>query len=243
MNTRHGEAVRLAADAVRETADLEGRVDLGVCPPFVWMDAVAERLRGTHVALGAQNVAGVASGAHTGEVSAPMLSELGCRYAIVGHSERRAMYGETDAGVAARARAAMDAGLVPIVCVGETLEERKAGRAESVVEEQLTGSLEGLTVASGGDLVVAYEPVWAIGTGETATPEQAQAMHAHIRARLRGQLGEAGAAVPILYGGSVKPGNAAELFAQPDLDGGLVGGASLEAGSFAAIARAAAEAA
>ena len=243
MNTGQEEAVRLAAGVLRETAGVEGRVGLAICPPFVWLDAAAERVRGTHVALGAQNVAPEASGAHTGEVAAPMLREIGCRYAIVGHSERRAMYGETDSGVAARAAAAMAHGLVPIVCVGETLDERKAGDAERVVTEQLTGSLEGLEVASGDAIVVAYEPVWAIGTGETATPEQAQAMHAHIRGVLRQRLGDVGAGVLLLYGGSVKPGNAAELFAQPDVDGGLVGGASLDATGFAAIARAAAEAA
>ncbi|OZC02834.1 triose-phosphate isomerase [Rubricoccus marinus] len=243
MNTSHAEAIALAADVVRETEGIAGKAGVGVCPPFVWLDAVAERVRGTQVALGAQNVAAEASGAFTGETSAPMLSDLGCTYAIVGHSERRALFGETDADVAARARGAMAHGLVPIVCVGETLEERKSGDAEAVVRRQLEGSLDGLDVASDDALVIAYEPVWAIGTGETASPEQAQDMHATIRAALRQRLGDLASGVQILYGGSVKPGNAATLFAQEDVDGGLVGGASLDAAGFAAIVRAAAEAA
>lgn len=242
MNTSQSEAVALAAEVVRETESIEG-CGIGVCPPYVWLEAVAERVHGSAVRLGAQNVSAHEKGAYTGEVSPSMLAGLGCHFAIVGHSERRALFGETDAGVAARAKAAMSGGLVPIVCVGETLGERTSGDAETVVRRQLDGSLDGLAPLSPEDLVIAYEPVWAIGTGETATPEQAQQMHAVIRQRLRDRLGEMASGVQILYGGSVKPGNAAELFGQGDVDGGLVGGASLDADSFAAIVRAGAAAA
>ncbi|MEM6326489.1 MAG: triose-phosphate isomerase [Bacteroidota bacterium] len=235
MNTTQTEAVALAADVARGVA--ETAVGVGVCPPFVWLEAVRERIDGSPVRLGAQNVATDDSGAFTGEVSALMLADLGCTYAIVGHSERRAIYGETDATVATKAVRALTHGLVPIVCVGETLEERNAGRVEAVVTGQLSGSLVGLEDAS--RLAIAYEPVWAIGTGETATPEQARETHALIRGWLRDRFGEAGTEVPILYGGSVKPANADDLFSQPDVDGGLVGGASLDAGSFVEIVRAA----
>ena len=223
LNTTLGEAVALASAVVHDAPD---GVDVGVCPPFVWLDAVAERLRGSRVALGAQSVAAEAQGAFTGEVSAAMLAEVGCRYVLVGHSERRALYGETDRIVAAKAQAAQTAGLTPVVCVGETLEERDAGDAERVVRASLAASLDGVDRSR---LVVAYEPVWAIGTGRTAAPEQAQAMHAALRV-------DVGADVSILYGGSVKPDNTADLFAQPDLDGALVGGASLDASAFLAIA-------
>jgi triosephosphate isomerase len=197
-----------------------------VCPPFPYLAQVAERLRGTKVAWGAQNVSEHASGAYTGEVAASMLAELGCRYVIVGHSERRQIYGESDAQVGAKYKAARAAGLTPIVCVGETLAEREAGRTEEVVGRQLNA-----VPFAGG--VVAYEPVWAIGTGRNATPEQAQAVHAFLRKRLP-------ADTPILYGGSVKPQNAVAIFAMPDVDGGLIGGASLVAADFLAILRAAA---
>jgi triosephosphate isomerase (TIM) len=197
-----------------------------VCPPFPYLAQVAERLRGTKVAWGAQNVSEHASGAYTGEVAASMLGELGCRYAIIGHSERRQLYGENDAQVGAKYKAARAAGLTPIVCVGETLAEREAGRTEEVVGRQL-----GAVAFAGG--VVAYEPVWAIGTGRNATPEQAQAVHAFLRKRLSAET-------PILYGGSVKPQNAVAIFAMPDVDGGLIGGASLVAADFLAIVRAAA---
>ena len=238
MNTGLSEAITLASETVRAVGD-DGSVAVGVCPPFVWLDAVRERVAGSPVALGAQTVHAQASGAHTGSVSAPMLADLGCRYVLVGHSERRAD-GETDAAVAAQARAAVAAGLMPVVCVGETLEERDAGDAERVVTASLRASLEGVAVTSASGLVVAYEPVWAIGTGRTASPDQAQAMHAAVRAALVA----AGHAerTAVLYGGSVKPANAADLFAQPDLDGALVGGASLDAESFAAIVQAARDA-
>ena len=197
MNTDLAEAVALAADVVAETEP--GAVAVAVCPPAVWLEAVAERVKGTAVRLGAQNVHPAASGAYTGEVSPGMLAGLGVHYVIVGHSERRQLFGETSAFVAEKVRAVQEAGLVPILCVGETLEEREAGDAEATVLAQLAASLDGVT---GGDLVVCYEPVWAFGTGRTASPEQAQAMHA----ALRGWLAEAvdgGAEVELLYGGSV----------------------------------------
>jgi triosephosphate isomerase len=237
MNTSQAEAVSLAANVARGASEAGAEVGVGVCPPFVWLEAVIERTEGSPVRVGAQNVATEGAGAYTGEVSAPMLAELGCTYAIVGHSERRAIYGETDEVVAAKAAKALEHGLTPIVCVGETLEQRKSGQVESVVTGQLAGSLAHVEDASA--IVVAYEPVWAIGTGETATPEQARDTHAIIRRWLRDHFGEAGGSVPILYGGSVKPANADDLFRQPDVDGGLVGGAALDADGFIEIVRAA----
>jgi triosephosphate isomerase (TIM) len=196
-----------------------------VCVPFPYLAQVAERLRGSRIAWGAQNVSEHAQGAYTGEVSAAMLAEFGCRYVLVGHSERRQLYRETDGQVAAKFAAAKAAGMTPILCVGETLEERDAGKTEAVVARQL-----GAVKFAGG--VLAYEPVWAIGTGRNATPEQAQAVHAFLRARVP-------ADTPILYGGSVKPQNAAAIFAMPDVDGGLIGGASLVAKDFLDIVKAA----
>lgn len=204
-------------------------VECAVCVPFPYLGQVAERLAGTAIAWGAQNVSEHPQGAYTGEVSAEMLAEFGCRYVIVGHSERRQLYGESDAQVAAKFAAAQRAGLVPIVCVGETLAERDAGRTRQVVERQLDAVLK---MSSFSGAVLAYEPVWAIGTGQTASPEQAQEIHAILRKRLTEKT-------PILYGGSVKPQNAAAIFAMPDIDGGLIGGASLAAQEFTAIARAA----
>ena len=200
-----------------------------VCPPFPYLAQVAERLRGSAIAWGAQNVSEHAQGAYTGEVSAAMLAEFGCRYAIVGHSERRQLYGESDAQVAAKFAAVKAAGMTPILCVGETLEERDAGRTEAVVARQVLAVLE---KNSPENAVLAYEPVWAIGTGRNATPEQAQAVHAFLRKKV-------GADTPILYGGSVKPQNAAAIFAMPDVDGGLIGGASLVAKDFLDIVKAA----
>ena len=237
MNTDLDGAVRLASGVVRETASATSGV--GVCPPAVWLDAVAERVRGSRVRLGAQNVHPAAGGAFTGETAPPMLTALGVDLVIVGHSERRQLFGETSAFVAEKVRAALLAGLVPAVCVGETLEERDAGDAEATVLGQLAASLDGVSLGSSDDLVVAYEPVWAIGTGRTASPEQAQAMHAAIRAALADRFGDAGRGLALLYGGSVKPDNARALFAQPDLDGALVGGASLDASAFAQIVAAA----
>ena len=200
-------------------------VESAVCVPFPYLAQAAERLKGTAIAWGAQNVSEHAQGAYTGEVSAAMLTEFGCRYVLVGHSERRQIYGETDAVAAAKFAAAQGAGLRPIFCIGETLAERDAGRTEEVVARQLDAVLGRCKF---GDAVLAYEPVWAIGTGRTASPEQVQAVHGFLRKRMS-------AATRILYGGSVKPDNAAAIFALPDVDGGLIGGAALVAKDFIAI--------
>jgi triosephosphate isomerase (TIM) len=210
---------------LRDQLEWVDGVDVAVCPPFPSLSAAVQALAGTDIAVAAQNVHWEVEGAFTGEVSAPMLFELGVYGAIVGHSERRQLFGETDEGVARRAAAALEAGLWVIACVGETEDEREAGRTEEVLRRQAN------VLEAHEQLVLAYEPVWAIGTGKTATPEQAQEAHAFLRGIVD---------VPILYGGSVKPDNAAELLAQPDVDGALVGGASLEVESFAAICRAAA---
>ena len=202
-----------------------GEVQCAVCPPFPFLQQVAERLRGTRITLGAQTVSEHAQGAYTGEVSAAMLAELGCRYVIVGHSERRQLFGEKDAQVAAKFAAVRAAKMTPILCVGETLEEREAGKTEAVVARQLAA-------VDFKEAVLAYEPVWAIGTGRNATPEQAQAVHAFLRQKVPAET-------LILYGGSVKPQNAAAIFAMPDVDGGLIGGASLAAQDFLDIAKAA----
>ncbi|HHM05356.1 MAG TPA: triose-phosphate isomerase [Gammaproteobacteria bacterium] len=218
-----------------------GSAQVAVCPPFVYLQQVKDMLSGVAVALGAQNLCvRPGEGAYTGEVSGAMLADLACRYVIVGHSERRQYYGEDDALVAEKVLVAQAAGLTPIMCVGEMLNEREAGATEAVVARQLDALLdrEG-GVAALGQAVIAYEPVWAIGTGRTATPEQAQAVHACIRERIAARDSGIAAKIQILYGGSVKAGNAAELFAMPDIDGGLVGGASLDAEQFAAICRAA----
>jgi triosephosphate isomerase len=207
----------------------EGGAECAVCVPFPYLAQVAERLRGTAVAWGAQNLSEHAQGAYTGEVSAAMLTDFDCRYVIVGHSERRQLFGESDAQVAAKFAAARKGGLTPILCVGETLAEREAGRTEEVVDRQLQAVI-GKT--SFENAVLAYEPVWAIGTGRNATPEQAQAVHAFLRAKVSSET-------CILYGGSMKAANAAGLLAMPDIDGGLVGGASLAAEEFLAILRAA----
>jgi triosephosphate isomerase len=204
-------------------------VECVVCVPFPYLAQAAERLKGTAIAWGAQNLSEHAQGAYTGEVSAAMLADLGCRYVLVGHSERRQIYGETDAVAAAKFAAAQGAGLRPIFCIGETLAERDAGRTEEVVARQLDAVLGR---SKFGDAVLAYEPVWAIGTGRTATPEQAQAVHAFLRKRV-------GESTRILYGGSVKAQNAAAIFSMPDVDGGLIGGASLVAADFLAICAAA----
>ncbi|MDA8110153.1 MAG: triose-phosphate isomerase [Betaproteobacteria bacterium] len=215
-------------------------VECAVCVPFPYLAQAAERLAGSALAWGAQNVSEHAQGAYTGEVSAEMLADFGCRYVIVGHSERRQLYGESDALVAAKFIAAQASGLVPILCVGETLAERDAGRTEETVGRQLDAVLARAGGAALARAVVAYEPVWAIGTGRTATPEQAQAVHAFARERLAAADRAAAAGLRILYGGSVKPANAAAIFAMPDVDGGLIGGASLVADDFLAICRAAA---
>ena len=211
--------------------------DAAVCVSFPYLPETAVTLAGSDLRWGAQDCSAHDSGAYTGEVSAAMLAEFGCRYAIVGHSERRALHGETDQLVADKARAALAHGITPIVCVGETREQREAGQTDAVVKRQLSAVIHALAHCA-GEIVVAYEPVWAIGTGLTATPEQAQAVHALLRAQLRAATARADA-MTLLYGGSVKPDNAAALFAQPDIDGGLIGGASLKAADFIAICRAA----
>jgi triosephosphate isomerase len=217
------ETAEFCVELKRHEADFE-EIDVAVCPPFTSLAVAVQILAGTDIAVAAQNVHWEPEGAFTGEVSAPMLRELGVYGAIVGHSERRQLFGETDEGVAKRTRAALDAGLSVIACVGETEAEREAGETDDVLRRQVS------VLEAEDNLVVAYEPVWAIGTGKTATPEIAQEAHAFIKGLLD---------VPVLYGGSVKPDNAAELLAQPDVDGALVGGASLDVESFAAICLAA----
>lgn len=211
-----------------------------VCPPFAYLASVARRLAGSGVALGAQNLSQFESGAYTGEISPAMLKDVGCEYVIVGHSERRAMFGESSAIVAAKFLAAQAAGLIPILCVGETLHERESGTTEAVIDEQLDAVLDAAGVDAFGSAVIAYEPVWAIGTGKTASPEQAQDVHRHIRGRLAGRNANLAEKVQILYGGSMKGDNAPGLLGMADIDGGLIGGASLKANDFLAIAAAAA---
>jgi triosephosphate isomerase (TIM) len=230
----HGSRVSIRAlleAIVPAVAALDG-VECAVCAPFPYLAEVASQLRGGALAWGAQNLSEHAQGAFTGEVSAAMLVEFGCRYAIVGHSERRQLFGESDAAAAAKFAAARAHGITPILCVGETLAEREAGRTREVVGRQLDAVMRANEKESFETAVVAYEPVWAIGTGRTASPQQAQEVHAYLRGRLLPQT-------RILYGGSVKAANAAALFAMPDVDGGLIGGASLVAEEFCAIARAA----
>ncbi len=219
-------------------AGLEAKhADVVVCPAFVHLQQALALCEGSAVSVGAQDCSHMAAGAFTGEVSAEMLQDIGCRWVILGHSERRQYHGESDALVAAKLAAALQARLLPVVCVGETQEEREAGEAEYVVTRQLHGALEGQAALK--QVVIAYEPVWAIGTGLTATPAEAQSMHVFIRAQLAEIAGADPAAMRVLYGGSVKAANAAELFGQPDIDGALVGGASLDADEFRAIVAAA----
>ncbi len=216
-------------------------VEVLVCPPFPYLGAVAEQANGSHVMVGSQNMSEYESGAYTGETSAAMLKDVGCQYAIVGHSERRTLYGETDDQVAAKFRAALDAGLTPILCIGETLEEREAMQTESVNSRQLAAVVAATGIEAFSRAVIAYEPVWAIGTGKVATPEQAQDVHMHIRGMLSAENAEVAAGVQILYGGSMKGENASGLLSMPDIDGGLIGGASLKSADFLAIIEAAAE--
>jgi triosephosphate isomerase len=213
--------------------------DVVVCAPYVYLAQVGAGLAGSGAETGAQNLSEQAPGAFTGEIAGEMLLDVGCRWVLVGHSERRALYGESSELVARKAARAIALGLKPIVCIGETLDERDAGRTLEVVEAQVAAVLALSTVAQLAGAALAYEPVWAIGTGRTATPAQAQEVHAAIRAQLARADADAAARLRILYGGSVKPGNAGELFAQPDIDGGLIGGASLVAADFAAICAAA----
>jgi triosephosphate isomerase (TIM) len=239
MFTTAASAKALAAEVVKGLG-AEKRVHVAVCPPAPYLIEVAAVVRGSAVELGGQNCYPEKEGAFTGEISPVMLADVGCKWVILGHSERRHKLDETDAFINRKVHAALAAGLHVILCLGETLEERKADRTEAVLDGQLTGSLAGMDATGMRRLVLAYEPVWAIGTGHNATPEQAQQAHAHIRRQIAKQFGEETAhALPIQYGGSMKPDNAAALLHQPDVDGGLIGGASLNAGQFLAIVRAA----
>ncbi len=227
--------------ALRAGVGADAHATMLLCPPFVYLAAVREWLAGSSLALGAQDLADKpGTGAYTGEVAGQMLRDVGCTYVIVGHSERRALYGETNAVVAAKFQAAQSAGLIPIACVGETLEQREAGQTQAVVSAQVAAILDAAGVQALGNAVIAYEPVWAIGTGRTASPEQAQEVHAFIRGMVAARDATIAAGLSLLYGGSVKGGNARSLFAMPDIDGGLVGGASLVAAEFLEIFRAAA---
>ena len=218
-----------------------GSIEIVVCPPFILIPVVAEALtKGNGMTLGAQNISSERIGAFTGEISGAMLREYGCRYAIVGHSERRSFYAEDDEIVARKFDVAIEQELVPILCVGETLEQREAGQTEAVVTRQLDVVLAGSGVGAFARAVIAYEPIWAIGTGRTATPQQAQAVHAFIRGKLAALDAVVAANARILYGGSVKGSNAQQLFQEADIDGGLIGGASLDADEFLTICRAAA---
>jgi triosephosphate isomerase len=235
MNKTSSEAVEFLSAFKSAVRVLEGR-EVVICPSFTALEAVRQAIQGTPFLLGSQNVHDQPSGAFTGEVSAGMLLSAGCRYVILGHSERRQYFGETDEWVNKKLRAALAAKLIPILCVGEMQKEREAGKTIEVVGRQLRGSLQGFSATHLGTLAIAYEPVWAIGTGRTATPAQAEEVHAFIRKTISELFGEPNAcAMRILYGGSIKPDNIDDLMAQPDLDGGLVGGASLEAASFARI--------
>lgn len=238
MNGSRGSAQSLIAGIKEGLGDATAEV--AICPPFVYLSEVASLLAGSDIALGAQNVSQHGNGAYTGEISTSMLVDVGCKYVILGHSERRALYGETDTLVAEKVIAINAAGLKPILCVGELLEERESGKTEDVVARQLDvllNSAEGLTALQ--NAVIAYEPVWAIGTGMTASPEQAQDVHAFIRQRISEKDAALAQKIRILYGGSVKGNNAPELFAKADIDGGLIGGASLQVEEFLAICQAA----
>ena len=237
----HGTAANVTAlvQAVLESVNGLDQVEIAICPPYPFLAQVGQQLAGSSLLLGAQDVCEKpGQGAFTGEVSGQMLAELDCRFAIVGHSERRQFFDDSDSRVAAKFVAAQTAGLVPILCVGETLQEREAGKTEAVLARQLSAVLSASGIKAFADAVVAYEPVWAIGTGRTATPEQAQAAHAFLRQLLAAEDAIIARDLRLLYGGSVKPDNATTLFACPDVDGGLIGGASLDASQFGAICRA-----
>ena len=237
MNTTVPQGVELAKAVVEKAKELPANVELVVAPPFTHLVSVAEALKGSKVALSAQNCADKEKGAYTGEVAVDMLVSAGCTYTILGHSERRQYYGETDAKLVDKVRLALAAGLKVILCVGENLDEREAGRHFDVVKEQTENVLFYFTAEEMASNVIAYEPVWAIGTGKTATAAQAEEIHACIRNVIEGKFGKKVADdLTILYGGSCKPSNAKELFAEPDIDGGLIGGAALKAEDFIAIA-------
>ncbi len=239
MNLDGQQAVDLATALAARFART-GPVDIAVFPPSIYLQSVATAVQSSAVAWGVQNMWPEANGAFTGELSASMLVDTGCQYVILGHSERRTLMGETDTAVNAKARAALASGLIPIVCLGETLEQREAGQTDEVVSQQFAGSLAEISPANIHNVVIAYEPVWAIGTGQVATGEQAQAVHADLRKMLENQYNpELADQVRILYGGSVKPDNAGDLLGRADIDGALVGGASLQADSFSGIIAAA----
>ena len=238
MNGSRSESAALL-DGVKKGVSAASRAEVAVCPPFILIPLAAEKLAGGAVVWGGQNLSVHKSGAYTGEVSGPMLRDYGCTYVIVGHSERRTLYGENDALVAEKYAAAQTAGLVPILCIGETLQEREANQTEAVVARQLDAVFDISGVGSFANAVIAYEPIWAIGTGKTASPQQAQDVHRFIRGRLAASDKAVAENVRILYGGSMKGGNAGELLAQTDIDGGLIGGASLQAEEFLSICRAA----
>ncbi len=241
MNVKPSETAALVAAVAEATKEFAGKVDIVCCTPAIDVPAAVAAAAGTQVEIGSENCHWEDHGAFTGEISTGMLLDAGAKYVIVGHSERRQYFGETDETVNKRARAAIAAGLTAIVCIGETLEEREAGKLNEVIERQMKVGLKDVTAADCAKLVVAYEPVWAIGTGKTATPDQAQEVHALIRATLAGLVGaETAETVRIQYGGSMKPSNAAELLAKKDIDGGLIGGAALKAADFAGIITAAA---
>ena len=236
MNKTASEAAETLAELKGKVAAYTGKLTIAVCPAFAALDRAGAALKGSGIALGAQDVSVHASGAYTGEVAADMLLDLGVKYVIVGHSERRQYHGETDALVSQKAKVALDAGLLPIVCIGETLAEREAGKMNAVITAQTKGSLAGLSKAEMLKTTIAYEPVWAIGTGKTASPAQAQEVHALIRSLVAQAFGaEVAEQVIIQYGGSVKDSNSKELMSQRDIDGALVGGASLKAEDFAKL--------
>ena len=237
MNTTVPEGIELAKAVAAKSAELPENVGLIVAPPFTHLAAVAEAIKGSRVELSAQNCADHEKGAYTGEVSVDMLKSIGCKWTILGHSERRQYYGETDEKLVVKVRLALAGGLGVILCVGENLEQREAGKHFDVVKEQIENVLFNFTAEELKNIVIAYEPVWAIGTGKTATAEQAEEIHAYIRKVLAGKFGkEAAEETTILYGGSCKPSNAAELFAMKDIDGGLIGGAALKPDDFIGIA-------
>ncbi|HXY54451.1 MAG TPA: triose-phosphate isomerase [Nitrospirota bacterium] len=237
MNKTTAEARDLAGKLIPHIGGVRDR-DVVLAPPFTALQAVAEAIKGTGVALSAQNLHWEDKGAFTGEISAEMLLDLGCKYVIIGHSERRQFFGETDETVNRKIRQALNKGLLPIVCVGETLKEREAGAANAVIERQVAGALQGVTAAEMDKVIVAYEPVWAIGTGKTATPDQANEIHSFIRSKVQISYGkDVAGLLRIQYGGSVTPENVSALMSMPDIDGALVGGASLKPESFAALVK------
>jgi len=239
MNLNRGQSLSLVQSLVESLRGVSD-VDIAVCPPAVYLGELGKALHATNIGLGAQNVNSKSEGAYTGEISCSMLKDVGCRYVILGHSERRAIYGETDSMVNEKLHAVLAAGLTPIVCVGETLEQREAGQTQQVVRSQCIGSLAGLTEDQMLKTVLAYEPVWAIGTGKTASPAQAEEVHKDIRSLLETQFSASTAQkIIVLYGGSVKADNAQELLSEPNIDGALVGGASLKQDSFEGIIKAA----